>query len=55
MTKHETTKKVLRLISYLTKDEIARKIGISRPTLDARLKWHTWKTSEIYVVEGWKL
>lgn len=47
MTKHETTNKVLRLISLATKDEIAKKIGIARPTLDARLKWSKWKISEI--------
>lgn len=51
MTKHETTQKVLRLISLSTKDEIAKKIGISRPTLDARLSFHNWKISETTHIE----
>ena len=52
MTKHETTQKVMRLISLSTKDEIAKKIGIARPTLDARLKWHKWKISEITQIKS---
>ena len=47
MTKYEATQKVLRKISETSKDEIAKEIGISRPTLDARLKWHNWKISEL--------
>lgn len=51
MTKHETTNKVLRLISLSTKEEVAKKIGIARPTLDSRLRFHTWKVSEISHIE----
>ena len=47
MTKYEATQKVLRRISTSSKDEVAKEIGISRPTLDARIKWHNWKISEV--------
>ena len=47
MTKYECTQKILKRISSSTKDEVAKEIGITRPTLDARLKWHNWKVSEI--------
>jgi predicted DNA-binding protein (UPF0251 family) len=50
MTKYEATQKVLRLLLYKTKEEVAKEIGISRPTLDARLKWHNWKISEIFLI-----
>jgi len=52
MTKYETTQKVLKRLEQKTKDEVAKEIGISRPTLDARLAWHNWKKSEITHVEG---
>lgn len=47
MTKYECTQKILKRISISTKDEVAKEIGITRPTLDARLKWHNWKISEL--------
>lgn len=47
MTKYETTQKVKRLIDLTTKEEVAKSIGISRPTLDTRLSFHNWKISEI--------
>jgi predicted DNA-binding protein (UPF0251 family) len=50
MIKYPITQKVLRLIDKLSKDELAKEIGISRPTLDARLKFHNWKVSEIYLI-----
>ena len=50
MTNYETTQKVLRFINKTSKDEVSKKLGISRPTLDARLKWHKWKVSEIFLI-----
>lgn len=47
MTKYEATQKVLKKISISSKEEVAKDLGISRPTLDARIKWHTWKISEL--------
>ena len=47
MTKYEATQKVLKRIAKTSKDDTAKEIGITRPTLDARLKWHTWKISEL--------
>ena len=56
MTKHDCTRKIEQFRFYKTDDEICKKIGISRNTLMKRLKdSSTWKTSEIYLVEGWKL
>lgn len=47
MNPYEATKKVLNLLLNNSKDEISKKIGISRPTLDSRLRWHKWKISEL--------
>jgi len=51
MTKYEATQKVKKRIQLSTKEEVAKEIGISRPTLDARLQWHKWKISEIALIE----
>jgi len=51
MTKYECTQKVLKRIETSTKDEVSKEIGITRATLDARLKWHKWKVSEIFLIE----
>ena len=48
---YDITQKVLRLLLKETKEEIHKKIGISRPTLDARLKFHSWKKSEITLIK----
>jgi hypothetical protein len=55
MTKYETTQKVKKTLENNTKDDVAKDIGISRPTLDARLQWHTWKIAEITHIKNWKL
>lgn len=57
MTKYQATEKVKRAINEhnLTKEEVAKQIGISRPTLDARLSWHTWKVSEITHIKNWNI
>jgi len=51
MTKYEATQKVLKRIAISTKDEVSKELGISRPTLDARLQWHKWKISELTHIE----
>lgn len=51
MTKHEATSKIKKRLYEKTKDEISKELGISRPTLDSRLKWHTWKVSELYLIQ----
>jgi len=51
MTKYDATQKVKKRIDLFTKDEVSKELGISRPTLDARIKWHTWKISEIALIE----
>jgi len=51
MTKYEATQKVLKRIAISTKDEVSKELGISRPTLDARLQWHKWKVSELTHIE----
>lgn len=51
MTKYEATQKVLKRIAITSKNDTAKEIGITRPTLDARLKWHTWKISEITYIK----
>lgn len=48
---YDTTQIVLKLLLSKTKEEIAKDIGISRPTLDARLKFHSWKKSEITLIK----
>lgn len=51
MTKYEATQKVKKRILLSTKDEVAKELGISRPTLDARISYHTWKISELTHIE----
>ena len=47
MTKYEATQKIKKRIDLTTKEEVSKELGISRPTLDARIQWHNWKVSEI--------
>lgn len=51
MTKYDATQKVKRRIQESTKEEVSKELGISRPTLDARLSFHNWKISEIALIE----
>lgn len=51
MTKYEATQKVKKRIQLSTKDEVAKELGISRPTLDARISYHNWKVSELTHIE----
>ena len=50
MTKYEATQKIKKRIDLTTKDEVSKELGISRPTLDARIQWHNWKVSEIHLI-----
>lgn len=51
MNKYEVTQKVRRKLYFETQEEICKKIGITRPTLNARLKSNNWKVSEIYLIQ----
>lgn len=55
MTPHDTTRKVEQLRFYKTDDEVCKIIGISKNTLYTRLRQSNWKTSEIYLIERYKL
>jgi len=37
-------------IGVYTKTEISEMLGISRPTLDARMKKHNWRFNEIKLI-----
>ena len=54
MTKLETTSKIQRLRLSFTDEEIVNKIGISKPTLYARISKHNWKVSEVFLIEKLK-
>ncbi len=51
MSNWRTTHKVLNLLITYTKEDLSKKIGISRPTLNARLLNHSWKISEITLIK----
>lgn len=51
MTKFEATQKIKKRLQFKTKEEVAKELGVSRPTLDARLSFHTWKLSELTHIE----
>lgn len=52
MTKHDCTRKVQLLRQNLTDEEVAKKIGITKPTLYSRLRLSKWKVSEIFLIES---
>jgi len=54
MTKLETTSKVQRLRLSFTDDELVKKIGITKPTLYARISKHNWKVAEVFLIEKLK-
>lgn len=54
MTKLEATSKVQRLRLSFTDEELVKKIGITKPTLYARISRHNWKVSEIFLIEKLK-
>jgi len=51
MTKYDASQRVKMLLSYKPKEELAKQIGISRPTLNTRLERNNWKVSEIFLIE----
>lgn len=51
MTKLEATVKVNRLLISYNHDDFAKKLGISKPTLYARLAKHNWKLGELSLIE----
>lgn len=51
MTNLESTYKAKTLLLKYTIDELAKKLGISKPTLYKRLLEHNWKLGEIALLE----
>jgi predicted DNA-binding transcriptional regulator AlpA len=51
MTKEAATQKAHDLLLKLTYEELSKKLGISRPTLYARLAERNWKLGEIALLE----
>lgn len=54
MTRLEATAKVQRLRLSFTDEEVVKKIGISKPTLYARISNHNWKVAEVFLIEKLK-
>ncbi len=50
MTKIEATAKVSGFRGKYTDEELASKLGITRPTLYARLLKHNWKLGELQLI-----
>lgn len=51
MTKVQATNKAQELLINMTKEELAAKLDISRPTLYTRLIEQNWKLGEIALLE----
>lgn len=51
MTNIEATNKAHILLINMTYDELALKLGITKPTLYVRLVKHNWKLGEIVLLE----
>ena len=51
ITKLEATVKVNKLLLSYTYDDLSAKIGITKPTLYARLAKHNWKLGELSLIE----
>ena len=51
MTKEESTLKVQGLKGNIPDDQLAEKIGISKPTLYTRLVKSNWKKGEIELIK----
>ena len=54
MTKLEATSKVQRLRLSFSDEDLVKKLGITKPTLYARISRHNWKVSEIFLIEKLK-
>lgn len=51
MTRLEATAKAQRLRTSYTDEDLCKKLGITRPTLNSRIANHKWKASEIFLIE----
>jgi hypothetical protein len=49
-TRLEATNKIINRLISRTYDEVAKDIGITKPTLYARLAEHNWKKSELVLI-----
>lgn len=54
MTRLEATSKIQRLRLSFTDDDLVKKIGITKPTLYARISKHNWKVAEIFLIDKLK-
>ena len=54
MTRLEATAKIQRFRLSFTDEDLVKKIGITKPTLYARISRHNWKVSEIFLIEKMK-
>jgi len=54
MTKETATQKAKLLLQSMTYEELAEKLGISRPTLYKRLADSSWKLGEISLLDKLK-
>jgi predicted DNA binding protein len=46
-----TTNRVKHILESSTKIELAKQLGITRMTLDVRLRKHTWKKGEKEIIK----
>lgn len=51
ITRLEATQKVQKMLLNTTYEEMAKKIGITKPTLYVRLADHNWKLGELSLIE----
>jgi len=51
MTKYDASQRVKRLLCFKSQEDVAKEIGISRPTLNSRLERNNWKVSELFLIE----
>ncbi len=54
MNKTEATLLANALLNHITVDDLAKKIGITKPTLYVRLRDKNWKLGEIALLEKLK-
>lgn len=47
------TKKLEILLNekFISKTNLSEKLGVSRPTLDTRIKKHNWKKGELAIID----
>ena len=54
ITKITATVRVTAMLNSnrITKFDLAEKLGIGRPTLDVRIKKHSWKKGELEIIKS---